>query len=355
MTDSFRKQQKESEASRLFDFTDDDFDFSDDIFEPAGNDDDDTDDDDNTDNEPDLRSRLEPPLKAEVLQPLENPRQELNKLIGCDDIKRRIEELTQLNNYNGLMRQYNPQGKPHALSLHSIFFGKPGTGKTTVCKIYGSLLKEAGMLSKGHVVVCNRSTFIGTNFGDEERTTRQAVEMARGGVLMIDEAYLLNSEHKQDPGKLVIPLLMDILGDEKQRDLAVILCGYKEPMMQLIELNPGLESRFPNRFEFADFTVEQLLDISLIRLKEYGYHFTRAALLKFKTLLTDAYAQRDPMTWGNARFIANQLDRIYLCHARRCVGLKHPDRAHLLSITPADIEPIEVPKAKAKRKIGFSV
>ncbi|MDE5571520.1 MAG: AAA family ATPase, partial [Prevotella sp.] len=221
-----------------------------------------------------------------------------------------------------------------------------------VCKIYGSLLHEAGALSKGHVVVCDRGTFIGTLWGDEERSVRQVVEAAQGGVLMIDEAYLLNSKSENDPGKLVIQLLMNILSDERQRDIAVVLCGYKEPMTKLLELNPGLHSRFPNRFEFADFTLDELLNITLLRIKEYGYQFTRSAWEKYKQMLKEAYTLRNPQTWGNARFIANQLERIYIQHALRCV--KHSDamdQRHLLLLTPADIQPIEVPVQRPR--MGF--
>ena len=109
-------------------------------------------------------------------------------------------------------------------------------------------------------MVCNRSTFLGSNWGDEERAVRQVLEMAKGGVLMIDEAYLLNSSHPNDPGKLILPMLMDILANEQQRDIAIVLCGYKEPLQQLLELNAGLASRFPNRFEFTDFFHAQSMD-----------------------------------------------------------------------------------------------
>ena len=126
-------------------------------------------------------------------------------------------------------------------------------------------------------MVCDRSTFIGTLWGDEERSTRQVIDMAKGGVLMIDEAYLLNSSNPHDPGKMVIPLLMNILADESQRDIAVVLCGYKDPMQKLIDLNPGLQSRFPNKFEFPDFTIDELLEITKLRIKEHNYTFTTEA------------------------------------------------------------------------------
>ena len=289
-------------------------------------------------------------INMEILKPLRNPRQELDKLIGCQGIKSQISDLIALSRYNRCMNSLYPGWKQHNISLHAIFLGRPGTGKTTVCKIYGSLLHEAGMLSKGHVVVCSRSTFIGSNWGDEEKAVRLILEKAQGGVLMIDEAYLLNSGHPNDPAKLVLPMLMDILSNEQQRDLAVVLCGYKEPMERLLGLNAGLAFRFPNRFEFKDFTVGELLEITRRRISDYNYRFTRAAWVKYRQLLESAYARRDTDTWGNARFVANQLEHIYLAHAKRC--MRQPQKStSFLVITPADIQPIEV--ARPQRRIGF--
>ena len=129
-------------------------------------------------------------VRVEILRPIANPREELDKMVGCDNIKQRMEELVSLSSYNQMKQELFPDSKPHEVSLHSVFLGRPGTGKTTVCKIFGSLLRQAGVLSKGHVVVCNRGTFIGTLWGDEERSMQQVLEMAQGGVLMFDEAYL---------------------------------------------------------------------------------------------------------------------------------------------------------------------
>lgn len=290
-------------------------------------------------------------VKVEILRPIANPREELDKLVGCNDIKQRMDELVALTGYNKLMSKMFPDSKQHEVSLHSVFLGRPGTGKTTVCKIFGSLLRQAGALSKGHVVVCDRGTFLGTLWGDEERSVRQVVEMAQGGVLMIDEAYQLNGKYEGDPGKLVVPLLMNISADEKQRDIAIVLCGYKEPMEKLLDTNPGLYSRFPNRFEFADFTVDELLEITRRRVKEYEYEFTPDAWDKYRLLLAKAYSQRNPNNWGNARFVANQLERIYIQHAMRCVKHKTIDRHQLRLITSEDILPINVPMEK--RRIGF--
>ena len=168
---------------------------------------------------------------------------------------------------------------------------------------------------------------------------------------MIDEAYLLNSKHENDPGRIAIQMLMEVLADEKQRDIAVVLCGYKEPMMQLLDTNPGLHSRFPNRFEFNDFTVDELMEITRRRIGEYQYRLTRQAWQKYKDMLTAAYQMRDPQSWGNARFVSNQLERIFIRHAQRCVKQQPADGQRLLTITPADITPIDVPRPKPR--IGF--
>jgi len=290
-------------------------------------------------------------VKVDILRPIANPQDELNKLVGCCNIKRRMDELVALTSYNKMMHDLFPNGKQHEVSLHSVFLGRPGTGKTTVCKIFGSLLRQAGALSKGHVVVCDRGTFIGTLWGDEERSMKQVLEMAKGGVLMIDEAYLLNGKHENDPGKLVIQLMMNILADETQRDIAIVLCGYKEPMKKMLDTNPGLQSRFPNKFEFTDFTVDELLEITRRRIKDYDYQFTAQAWEKYCGLLTQAYQVRDQETWGNARFISNQLERIYIQHAIRCIKQRPKNNRELLMLTPEDIVPMEIPCKKPK--MGF--
>ena len=289
--------------------------------------------------------------KVEIMRPIANPREELDRLVGCADIKQRMDELVALTSYNKIMREQFPNTRQHEVSLHSVFLGRPGTGKTTVCKIFGSLLRQAGALSKGHVVVCDRGTFLGTLWGDEEHSLRQVLEMAKGGVLMIDEAYLLNGKHDHDPGKLVIQLLMNVLADESQRDIAVVLCGYKEPMMKLLDSNPGLFSRFPNKFEFTDFTMDELLEITRRRIKDYDYTFTVQAWEKYSNILAQAHRMRDPETWGNARFVANQLERIYIQHATRCVRQHPHDKHELLMLTPEDVLPIEFPRKRTK--IGF--
>lgn len=335
---------------------DDDYDMNDAVTGDKEDEDEDEDDDEDEDitfPSGEIEQNLNLSVKVKILRPIPNPRRELEKLVGCEDIKRRMDELVALTQYNKMMQKSFPLSKQHEVSLHSVFLGRPGTGKTTVCKIFGSLLHQAGALSKGHVVMCDRGTFIGTLWGDEERSMNQVLEMAKGGVLMIDEAYLLNGKHETDPGKLVIQLLMNILADETQRDIAVVLCGYKEPMQKLLDSNPGLQSRFPNKFEFTDFSIEELLEITRRRVREYEYEFTPEAWDKYRDVLAEAYQQRDPQTWGNARFIGNLLDRIYIQHAKRCVRERPTEKGMLRLLTPDDICQIEVPKPRPS--IGFAI
>ena len=315
----------------------------------ANEDEDDWEWDDYPDGEVELNDHAK--IQLRILHPEPHPRQALERLEGCADIKARIDELVALTAFNRKLMRLMPGAKPHAVSLHSVVLGNPGTGKTTVCKIFGALLREAGALSLGHVVVCDRGSFIGTLWGDTERAVEGIVEQARGGVLLIDEAYLLYGTDDRDPARSVLPQLMTLLADESRRDIAVVLCGYREPMLKLLETNPGLDSRFPNRFDFPDFTPEQLEQITLSRVDEYGYTFTAAAWEKYRRQLAEAYDGRDPRTWGNARMVANYLERLYVRHAARCMKEDLKAAEQLLQITEDDVPALEA--ARPRKRIGF--
>ena len=292
-------------------------------------------------------------LRVEMLPLLENPEVELDKMLGCEEIRQQIERLTALTRYNTELKKIAPDIPPHKVSLHAIFQGAPGTGKTTLCKIYAALLHQAGALSRGHVVVANRSTFIGTRWGDEEVAVAETLKAAKGGVLMIDEAYQLVTRHPNDPGRLILQLMMPMLADEQNRDIAVVLCGYKGLMQELLDQNEGLRSRFVNVFNFPEFSVQQLLEISRRRYSQYQYHFTRQAWIRYRAIICKGYDQRDKKTWGNARFVANLLDEVYIHHAQRITGNNITDRRQFLTITAADIKPVTLPTSTVPPKIGF--
>ena len=187
--------------------------------------------------------------------------------------------------------------------------------------------------------MCDRSTFIGTLWGDEERAMRQVLEMAKGGVLMVDEAYLLNGRNDNDPGKLVIQLLMNILADETQRDLAIVLCGYKDKLDKMIDQNPGLYSRFVNRFEFKDYTLDELTEIGIRYLKTFGHTFSTDGLACFREELAAAMSGSNTKTWANARSVKNMIEHTYIRRAMRYAKEGHFKReiiAEDISTIPTD-------------------
>lgn len=288
---------------------------------------------------------------VQILEPLENAKEVLDGLVGLGNIKKHLADMTCLAQYNQRLKECFPEAQTHEVNLHGIFYGNVGVGKTTVGRIYGSLLHECGVLSKGHVVLANRGSFVGTRWGEEEINVRLAVKMAQGGVLMIDEAYLLVSDNRNDPGQLVLPQLLEILADEGNRDIAVLLCGYEKPLLNLLSTNPGLNSRFVNRYQFSDFTLNELLEISRRRVKKYDYEFTADAWRRYKAVLNDCYVKRNVSTWSNARFVANFLEQIYLRHAQRCVK-SDINGKDLLKLRSADI-PLQVAAQEKELRIGF--
>lgn len=278
-----------------------------------------------------------------------NVMDEINSMTGLTEVKSKIRDFKNLTLFN---RKLEKLGCPtHQISTHAIFKGNPGTGKTTVAKKWGTLLKQLGYLSKGHVVYCDRSLFIGKHYGDEEKRTRDALEKAAGGVLFIDEAYTLAPKDTRDPGIHVLETLLNVLADEKQRDICIILAGYEEPMNELIASNPGIKSRFPqqNIFHFEDFSPEELMQIATTRLEQKRYTLSAPAMQKLRYMLEEICTQKDA-SYGNARFVCNCLESIYLKHATRCIEENDED---LFTIQETDIPEMEQPKKNNGKRIGF--
>lgn len=283
---------------------------------------------------------------VEILLPHSHPTDELKKLVGCDEIKQRLQEFKSLAEYNKACLNQSPQLPVMKIFLHSVFYGNPGTGKTTVCRLYGALLKETGLLSKGHVVVADRNALACEYFGETEQIVDQLLEMSRGGILMFDEAYLLEGSHRDDPNKMVLPLLLPALADEKNKDFAVVICGYKDKLDQMITQNPGLYSRFVNRFEFKDYTLDELTEIGIRHLKSVGHTFSLDGLVSFKEQLALTMAETNKTSWANARSVKNMIEHIYIKKAMR-FGI---DRKLDREITAEDI--CSIPYERHKR-IGF--
>ena len=275
-------------------------------------------------------------LHAEIFNPISDPELRLNDMIGLHDIKKKLNEFSYITKYNELLKSKFPNAPLHKLNLHGVFMGNPGTGKTSMGRIWSAMLHKAGLLSRGHLVLANRSSFVGSKWGEEEARVKQLLQKAEGGTLLIDEAYSLVSAHESDPGRLVLPLLLSILGDESNRNISIILAGYPKEMKRLISTNPGIVSRFSNCFEFKDFTCDELLLITKNKVKQYGYSFTQKAWAKYKSIVENHYNNRDTKNFGNGRFVANLLELIYIKHAIRVVENDITDKG-MLRLTEHDI------------------
>lgn len=290
-------------------------------------------------------------LRVEVQNPYKHPERMFNKMIGMSGLREFISRLAALTEFKKRVSAIRP-GKPVIqVSLHSLFVGPVGTGKTSAARLMGSCFREAGVLSSGHLVVCSPQSFTGQNFGSEESNVHELLVLARGGVLFIDEAYQLAAKHPHDPLRKILPMMLNLLGDEANRDIAVILAGYEEEMDNLLSLNPGLRSRFPNRFVFKIFSLEELQTMTQMRASNDGFTFTDDAWCKICDLIRKDYDTKDK-GWGNGRYVTNLLNFTYLNHAQRCIEQAVPDD-QLLCITAEDISPLPSTKPAPTRTIGF--
>ena len=287
-------------------------------------------------------------LRAELIAPMPRHKalMQLNSLVGCEQLKQFVCDMCNMAEYNRRLVHTDSKAITIPICLNSIFMGNPGTAKTTAARLLGSLLRGK-VLSKGHVIMASRSTFVGQNWGMEEERVDRLFELSSGGVLVIDEAYMLmGTGHKEDPARLVLPLMLTKLADEREYDRMVILCGYRKPMLQMLESNPGLTSRCPTatRFDFTDLNAEELLEIFHRRLREYGdYQLTRRASVQIKEIIDKAYINRDDRTFGNGRYVVNLLNSIIREHSRRVVKNNIMERKKLYLITAADVKPLEMP------------
>ncbi|WP_163102194.1 AAA family ATPase [Peribacillus alkalitolerans] len=221
------------------------------------------------------------------------------KMIGLTTVK---EEINSLISFVKLQQYRRENGLPTIpLQLHSVFTGNPGTGKTTVATYFSRLLKECGLLKRGHLIVTSRADFVAGYVGQTAIKTKKKIRDALGGVLFIDEAYSLLSQQSGDFSKEVIDTLVDEM-TKHHENLVVILAGYPKEMDKLLESNPGLRSRFKKFIHFQDYTVEELLEIMKSYLEQFNYRIEKDAIEYIKQFL-------DEHNWnGNGRLAANIMD-----------------------------------------------
>jgi SpoVK/Ycf46/Vps4 family AAA+-type ATPase len=257
--------------------------------------------------------------------------EELEKLIGLDEVKEEVKRLISFVKVQQVRREKNLPVLP--LQLHSVFMGNPGTGKTTVAKIYADALKECGILKRGHLIVTSRADFVAGYVGQTAIKTKKKIREALGGVLFIDEAYSLLSHTSGDFGKEVIDTIVDEMTKHNE-NLVIILAGYPNEMEQLLESNPGLKSRFKKFFHFHDYTTAQLIEIMEHYGSQYQYHLDEQA----KDFLHSELSKMSIN--GNGRFATNLMDEAIQAQALRLMeGESLTDIIHQASeINAQDIE-----------------
>jgi SpoVK/Ycf46/Vps4 family AAA+-type ATPase len=296
---------------------------------------------------------------AIVEQPAEETIDELlvklDELIGLDEVKKNIRNHINYINFIKLRKDkgFEDSGK---ISLHSVFTGNPGTGKTTVVNMLGRLYKKMGLLSKGHVKEVDRADLVGQYIGQTAPRVRKVIEEAKGGILFVDEAYALTrgTEDSNDFGHEVLEILLKEMSDGTG-DIAIMCAGYPKEMEHFIESNPGLKSRFSHYFHFDDYLPEEMLAIAELASGKRGLILTERAKTFLEEILVEAYRNRDK-SFGNARYVNSLIDE-----AKMNLGLRlmnHPNVAELPNEVLSTVEHEDVEKIAAgrnKRKLKLEV
>lgn len=284
--------------------------------------------------------------QAEEKKPETDPMEDLNELIGLTGIKHDVRELYDFTKIQKLRKDAGMKTVP--VSMHLVFTGNPGTGKTTVARILARLYKQIGVLSTGQLVECDRSGLVAGYVGQTAVKTQKKIEEAMGGVLFIDEAYSLarSADQGTDFGQEAIDTILKAMEDHRD-EFVVIVAGYTKPMETFIHSNPGLQSRFNKFIEFPDYTVDELLAIFDLNCRKYEYMPDPEAREQVKTLLMLRKAQM-PENFANAREVRNLFETIITNQARRIAVLEHPTKEEMQRITLEDLRDEENSSGKSR-------
>ena len=239
---------------------------------------------------------------------------ELQELVGLSGVKSDVSQLVNFLHIQG-MRKQKGLSVPEQ-SLHMVFTGNPGTGKTTIARLIAQIYASMGILSGGQFIETDRAGLVGGYLGQTAIKTQEIVESALGGVLFIDEAYsLTDSTHGHDMyGQEAVATLLKLMEDHRD-DLIVIAAGYTEPMQKFIKSNPGLQSRFNKFLHFDDYAPEALTEIFRHFAAQGDYTLHPATELKLLHVFTELYAGRDE-AFGNARLARNLFEKAINAHAK---------------------------------------
>ena len=261
---------------------------------------------------------------------------ELNSLTGLDNVKQGVYKLISGSKVAQLRKERGMAVIDK--NLHAVFMGNPGTGKTTVARLFSKILKELGVLEKGHLIEVDRSDLVAGYQGQTAIKTEKIIEEAMGGTLFIDEAYTL-SRGNNDFGQEAIDTLLKKMEDYKGR-FVVIAAGYSKEMETFIDSNPGLRSRFSNIFLFEDYAPRQLLAIAYDIADSNGYILDEGALQVMLDLFSEIYNNRDE-AFGNARTAKNLLYSAISYQEERIANMLNPSDDELKTITLEDLLPVK--------------
>ena len=275
------------------------------------------------------------PADAEEKKPsFEELMAQLESLVGLEEVKKDVKNLVNLMKVRKLREQNDLPVPP--MSLHMVFMGNPGTGKTTVARILGGLYAAIGVLKKGQLVEVDRSGLVAGYVGQTALKTKEVINSALGGVLFIDEAYALSSGGENDFGREAIETILKAMEDHRD-ELVVIVAGYDEPMEEFLSSNPGLESRFNKYFHFPDYNGEQLLAIFKGQCKKNSYVMSAEAETAAMEMFNQLYENRDD-NFGNGRDVRNCFEDMIVRQSNRVAAMESPTKDDLMAVLPEDLK-----------------